>query len=317
MTRSRSVVAAWFSTHYSYNQRDFKLIKKYGNPYHPSLGDYDSSDPDIMRTQFKWIRRSGIDVILCSSYGCYGKKPPDLINDRDLRLLMQILENQDNENRKLYFAIDLESYADTPTLEEYRISLDFIEKEVMDHPYYFKHRDKPFIMLYINDLIPETISTINKEFPAFTYQKVSGERINPEYSAYIEEYPQELKDDWMPVSPGFDSSLEEIYLRDLYIKSDDDGQKKTIRKYFNDIDATIEDIRSNPNHKEDWKGGETFKKQLTRAYKHQPEIIFISGWNDWQFGNQIEPAVEYGFKYVDMTAEILERVEETESYRDE
>ena len=46
-----------------------------------------------------------------------------------------------------------------------------------------------------------------------------------------------------------------------------------------------------------------------------PEIIFISGWNDWQYGCQIEPAVEYGFKYVDLAAQVLGREAETAPYR--
>jgi len=316
MAEKKSIAAAWFTMHYAYNQRDFKLIEKYGNPYHPILGYYDNSDPEIMKTQLKWIRRSGIDVVLCSGYGCYGKKPPDLINDKTLKLFMKMLENQDNDKRKLYFSIDLESYASTPTLEEFRVSLDFIKREVAGHPYYFNHKGKHFVMLYVNDVIPEIISTIKKEFLNFNFQIVSGEKIDDSYSSYIEKYPQTIRDDWMPASPGFDSSLEEIYLRDMYLETDDETKKKHIRRYFNDINSTIEQIRANPNHKEDNKNGQTYRKQLSWAYKNKPEIIFISGWNDWQFGNQIEPAKEYGFMYVDMTAEILEKTDEASFYKD-
>jgi len=52
-----------------------------------------------------------------------------------------------------------------------------------------------------------------------------------------------------------------------------------------------------------------------REPQANPEIIFISSWNDWQYGNQIEPAVEYGCKYLDLTAEILGRWRETRPYR--
>ena len=41
----------------------------------------------------------------------------------------------------------------------------------------------------------------------------------------------------------------------------------------------------------------------------------VSGWNDWQCCLQIEPSVEYEFKYVDMAARLLGRSTETLAYR--
>ena len=55
--------------------------------------------------------------------------------------------------------------------------------------------------------------------------------------------------------------------------------------------------------------------RLLRARYGDPDIIFISGWNDWQYANQIEPAVEYGYRYVDLAASLLGRSAETAPYR--
>jgi hypothetical protein len=65
----------------------------------------------------------------------------------------------------------------------------------------------------------------------------------------------------------------------------------------------------------DREDGAFFKKQLLWAKQADPEIIFISGWNDWQYGNHIEPAVEYGYQYVDLAAQVLGRAQETAVYR--
>lgn len=67
----------------------------------------------------------------------------------------------------------------------------------------------------------------------------------------------------------------------------------------------------------DREDGAFFERQLLRARAGNPEIIFISGWNDWQYGNQIEPAEEYGCQYVDLAARLLGRERETAAYRDE
>jgi hypothetical protein len=59
-----------------------------------------------------------------------------------------------------------------------------------------------------------------------------------------------------------------------------------------------------------------FEKQMLRVRAVNPEILFISGWNDWQYGCQIEPAKEYGFKCVDTAARLSGREAETAPYRE-
>ena len=44
----KSTILTWFSTHYQVENRDWELIKKYGNPYHPLWGYYNSDNPDIL-----------------------------------------------------------------------------------------------------------------------------------------------------------------------------------------------------------------------------------------------------------------------------
>jgi hypothetical protein len=61
--------------------------------------------------------------------------------------------------------------------------------------------------------------------------------------------------------------------------------------------------------------GKTFENQLLKARQIDPKLIFISGWNDWACCLQIEPAKEYGFKYVDIAARLLGREAETRPYR--
>ena len=65
----------------------------------------------------------------------------------------------------------------------------------------------------------------------------------------------------------------------------------------------------------DREDGAYFERQMLRARYADPDIIFISGWNDWQYANHIEPTEEYGFQYVDTAATLLGRAEETQPYR--
>jgi Glycosyltransferase WbsX len=46
-------------------------------------------------------------------------------------------------------------------------------------------------------------------------------------------------------------------------------------------------------------------KELKWALDNQPDLIFLSSWNDWAFGNTIEPSDEYGFQCLDLIHEML------------
>ena len=48
-----SKVILWFTAHYQRYSRDWDLIKKYGNPYHPLWGYYKSDDPEILDKQIE------------------------------------------------------------------------------------------------------------------------------------------------------------------------------------------------------------------------------------------------------------------------
>ena len=118
--------------------------------------------------------------------------------------------------------------------------------------------------------------------------------------SYVEDYPQTANRAWMPVQPGFDPYLEAAYT-DKYVR----GQAidaEAVRRHGPAAAARRED-------------GAFFARQLLRAREVDPEIIFLSGWNDWQCCLQLEPAVEYGCTYLDLTARLLGREAETAGYR--
>ncbi len=303
LNKREPIVATWFTSTYEYDQRDFQVIQKYGNKYHPTLGYYRSGDRKIMETQLDWIRKSGTDVIVFDCTSSLFRTPRDIKGDKTLKLLMELLKDQDDKERKLYFCLFIERYVGDPKYDEILDVLEYSKKELVDFPYYFKKDGRPFFVIYANSNITTSVKKASEKYRDFDLKIVSGEYIEPSYARYILKYPQELRDDWMPVSPGFDSTLEQMYLRDIYLMSKDES----LRQYFTKVDAGIDEVRKNPRFAMERESGEAYRKQLERAVQHNPEIIYISGWNDWQFGNQIEPAKEYGTKYIDLTAEILGR----------
>jgi hypothetical protein len=315
-----SKVATWFSTSYEYDQRDFDGIKKYGNAYHPTLGYYKSGDRKILETQLQWMRRAGIDFFLLDCTSSLFRGPTDAIGDRTLKAVADLLDKQESQSRKLEFCIFVEKYLMTPNAQELDAVLEYVQKELAGHRYYTKLHGKPLVILYVNDEVNEMVKAAREKFKKLEIRVVSGEFFDASYWRYVEKYPQTLSTEWIPVSPGFDSSLEMLYVRDAYLATKEPELKQYLQHILSrwnleDMEVTAETVRKNAFFKEERLDGSTYRQQLLRAVEKNPEIIYISGWNDWQFGNQIEPGVEYGFQYVDTTADLLGRAGDVKEYR--
>ena len=304
-----SKVLLWFTTHYQRYSRDWDLIKKYGNPSHPLWGYYKSDDPEILEKQIKAIKKMGVDVITPSVFATYEWTPKDISKDKVLPMFSTLLSNQKNNTRKLKYCIIFENYVGYQTFEELSYSISYAYKNLMNSDCYFKSKGKPFVLIFCDEKNWEVIEKLRREYKDLEIQQIAWSWKGSEGWLYVENYPQTLRKDWMPVSPGFDSSLEEVYQRDMVIKTKDTdpGIYGLFKRWVEDPNRSTEDIMKNPLFKALRENGKFYRDQLLRAVKNNPEYIFISGWNDWQYRNQVEPAEEYGFKYVDMTAEILNR----------
>jgi hypothetical protein len=294
-TRFDGTVAVWYSSHFQAVDRDWKNIEQFGGVYHPALGYYDHQTKETLNSHLRWMRRAGIDCIVYDVYGFDKWGPMDIEKDRVLHWLMEALENQQGEPRKLQLVIWLERYASNPGLEEYRHALNFVRQNLAEQPYYFRYQGRPLVVTYLNG-DSKDIDELEWENQYFNLR-----RIRPYHSdvwSYIEFWPQKLNREWMSACPGLDPYMENAYLAN---KREPNPDLTLVRKNSIAVDR---------------KDGDYFKKQLLRARQGDPSILFISGWNDWQYGCQIEPAVEYGFRYVDLAAQVLGREAETRPYRE-
>ena len=315
---NKSIVLTNFNTHFQAVSRDWDNIEKYGNPYHPLWGYYKSDDRNILEKQLKAIKRATIDVIAYEVFGDYIWTPKDIAKDKSLPIIISMLEEQENNDHWLRYCIMYENYVGYLTFKELSYSISYAYKNLFSSKYYLKYNNKPVIFFFHDDLDPKLIKKLQKEYKDLEINQVNWSCKGDEGPLFFEDYPQTIRRDWMPVSPGFDSSLEEIYQRDMFLntKDTDPDLNKLFKRYVQNPDWSVEEIREKPSlkSKEGRQNGLYYKKQLERAIKNNPKYIYISSWNDWQCQSQIEPAVEYGFKYVDMTAEILDKKDHAEIF---
>lgn len=298
-TRYNGAVAIWYGSHFEDSvAHDWEPIKEWNGPFHPELGEYKTDDPKIIKQHLKWLRRAGVDVIF---YDVCRIQPEltlfDLPKQKTLQLLVEELSHQEKETRKLKLVVWIEKWNSNPTAEQYRFGLDYIRKNLANHDFYFQFAGKPLVMTYLNTPVPD-FSQIEKEYePFFTMRRIAAFS-SPKFWAYLG--PSGDKE-CMTANPGADGYMEMAYIT------------KYVNKQPIDLKTLQEHGKSVIEQRAD---GKVFEEQLLKARQVDPSVIFISGWNDWAFCLQMEPAKEYGFKYVDLAARMLGREEETLPYRE-
>ncbi|PWU13485.1 MAG: hypothetical protein C5B50_19175 [Verrucomicrobia bacterium] len=53
--------------------------------------------------------------------------------------------------------------------------------------------------------------------------------------------------------------------------------------------------------------GQTYRVLWDEAIKAKPDWVLITSWNEWHEGSEIEPSLEYGQKYLDLTRELAKK----------
>jgi hypothetical protein len=297
-TRYDGTVAICYFSHFEDTAiHDWVPIKEWNGPFHPVLGDYKTSDRRIVRQHLQWLRRAGVDVIV---YDTCRVQPEltllDLPKQKTLKLLAEELSHQEKETRKLKLVVWMERWNSNPTAEQYKFALDYVRENLANRDFYFRLDGKPLVLTYLNGPSP-AVDKIDHEYKQFfTLRRVSPSADVPGWKYFGALGDKEC----MTVNPGADGFMEEAFINGVINKQPIDV--KALRQRGQAAIAQRAD-------------GKYFENQLLKAREVNPRVILISGWNDWAWCLQIEPAKEYGCKYVDMAAQLLGRDAETRPYR--
>ena len=281
----------WAMNHFAPDEKASDSGPNAASKFHPLLGFYDSSDPDVLECQVLWMKIAGIDGVIFDWYG-----PDDFLDygplHRNCAAMLPYLRRAG-----LKFAVCYEDQtvkrmvADghlrpDETLAHGRKVMRWLDDNWFKEPNYLRVDGKPLLLVfgpqfYGDDAWPQLFEGLRTPPQFLTLH----ERKSVASGAFDWPLPQagnnlgavqrfsERSANWpvsMPVAfPRFDDIYREAGLTS-YGKIDDDD-------------------------------GETYETTLRAALQSGAQVVQIATWNDWGEGTQIEPSREFGTRDLEAT----------------
>ena len=261
----------------------------YNSTHQPLLGYYDSGSAEVQRQHFSWAEVYGLDVFICSWWGI------DTYEDkRFVELLNQAL------NTPIKLTVYLEASGEMQNAEAedrpdiVKRYMRYILNNYAPHPSFFRYNDDPVIFLYgfplslmSRDMWDQVVADI----------RASGYDFFISVDSYNMDIIQ-IFDGFHTYNPMYHTRDE---LRGIF-------RQNLVSSYYWDkvyaptilpgYDDTV--IRS-PGSVVSREDGQFYQDQWQVVVETRPDWVLITSWNEWHEGTEIEPTVEYGMQYLELT----------------
>jgi hypothetical protein len=255
---------------------------------YPQLGRYSSDDPRVLRQHVQWAKSAGIDGFIV------GWKDTDL-NDRRLRLLMQIAREEDFKLAIIFQSLDF----NRQPLPVARVAADFktFRDTFASDPVFFRVGGKPLTIwsgtwAYTHDDVAAVTSAVRADMLVLNTQKnvrdyeaiadvTDGDAyywssVNPDTNANHDGKLSDMAravhatgNYWIaPLAPGFDARLV--------------GGKSVVER----------------------NNGLTLRTEYATALHSSPDALGLISWNEFSENTYVEPSRRYGDFYLSVLRDL-------------
>jgi hypothetical protein len=272
--------------------------------YYPSIGPYDSADPDAIEYHMLSAKAAKIDGFFIDWYGIPSDEEkafgPLLDQAQKLGFKMCICFED-----KAMFGYYYKAKNREEAVENAIKNLNYILETHAKHPAYLKIDGKPVV---INFSWSEPTSSVESQgFYAKEYKYILS-RVREKHPVYfVHDYHGHVKEQYWEVSdnvyPWLDvngEALDRFYAES--VRQRDAGR----------IDSVAGLVYPGFDNTGVWgwgsgpfitprQNGAFYERSWKKALPHDIKFLQIATWNDFGEGATIEPAVEYGFQYLELT----------------
>ena len=283
----------WTMNHFDPDRSESGLAQ-IASHYHPLIGAYDSSDPDVLECQCLLMKLTGIDGIVIDWYGTDAVDDFAQIN----RNAEQLAEAADRAG--LSYAIMFEdstvaelirkrSISANQAIDHGRSVMAWLGEHWFKRSGYLRRRGQPVFLVFGPQYYKD------EDFSAL----LAGLPYSPAYFRLLDRKGPAIGGfGWPGPQPGEARSwveLDAFYARaKTWLESVGVAYPR-----FDDIYAQAgvgASYGSIGDH-----GGETYRRTLDLALRSGSFAVQIATWNDWGEGTQIEPSVEFGYRDLEET----------------
>jgi len=256
---------------------------------HPLRGLYDSWDEKVIKEHILEAMEAGIDGFVVSWWG------PGSYETDTVYKMLRIIQDLKKEGKEFYITIYYEGYEGKANLKNVIEDLTFVLEEFSDNEGFLKINNQPVIFIYsraINNIPQDQWDIVLKEirkkwnnvifivdsadidfaknFGGIHIYNICGLKTYPKMEAFLRTIDLNAKQRGiihvMDIAPGYD---------DTYVR--------------------------HPGFIVDRENGKLYEKLWELALDLNPDMIVITSWNEWHEATEIEPSIEEGRKYLELT----------------
>jgi glycoprotein endo-alpha-1,2-mannosidase len=270
--------------------------------HYPALGAYDSHDPAVIDQHCRWAKAAHVDTFIVSWWG-HG--------DYTDRAMPKILDGCKQHGLKA--CIYYERVPNPQTAQTAAQDIIRVLEKYGSHEAHLKVDGKPVVFIYGRALGQlgltgwlEAVKLIKAGYPGgavilgdqFSY---GAARVFDGVHTYntagsLKGLSLDALEKWAPATYG---SWVEL--------ADGAGKISTVTVIPGYDDTKIR----TPGLAVDRFDGDLYRVQWRHAVEADPHWVLITSFNEWHEGSEIEPSVQFGQKYIDLTAEFAERFKAT------
>ncbi|MBN2295548.1 MAG: hypothetical protein JXM70_24170 [Pirellulales bacterium] len=256
----------------SINDYGHPVWKRLGTGYHwnePLFGYYRTTDPWVLRKHAEMLADAGVDVIIFdATNGSFTWK-------NSYEVLFSVFERACDEGVRVPRVAFMLPFGPWPhSLKSITQLYDEVYKPGRYKDLWFMWKGKPLVMGY-PDNVPEPIKSFFTFRPGQPVYKTGPQR--PDHWGWLEIYPQH---GFAKLPSGrFEQATVGVAQNatdTLWPAAMNDRDKSYGRGYT---------VEHGPNHSADAIArGLNFQEQWGRAFEIDPQLVFVTGWNEWIAG---------------------------------